>query len=231
MVTILGDPASVSAQAEQDIRALGYRTQRVTGAGLADPGMQPYVRDIERLRSPTSVTHSPPRSRARHGATTCASARGQAQLRSDAVRNRTCPDAQVLTIGAGARQAMSSNWPNRPKWTVTELPEDPTEFVMSMSSSSSRGIVLVDRSASDDLALAAALAHAYSYTMVPVDPGGPLPPGSLRTWLSQSSAAVDQILTVGSGDRLGSIEAAVAGVVSGPLGHVDAPPAQPPAFD
>jgi hypothetical protein len=230
MVTILGAEDSVPAQTEQDIRALGYRTQRTNGAALADPGPQPYVRDLERiliadLGDPLAAALAS----ASLGYYVVYSDGGTLSAEQKAIINRSSPSADVRTIGPLARQAMSASWPNKPKWTVSDLPVDGPEFVVSMSLVGP-GIVLVDQGAATDLALAVALAWTYGYTLVPVDPGAPLPT-DLRTWLSQSSAFIDQVLAVTSDDRLDIVEAAVAHVVSGPLGHAVAPPAQPSASD
>ena len=86
-----------------------------------------------------------------------------------------------------------------------------------------RGVVLVDRTSPRDLVVAVALAKFYGFTVLAVDPAGPLP-ASLRDMLSRNSGLTNQVMTLGSGGRLDALEVSVLAAVGGPLGHVSAAP-------
>jgi hypothetical protein len=224
VVTILGGTDVVSAQAEQAVKALGYKTDRTTAP-------DPTTMAVTVNGSPSGATTILVVDAADvTGYAAAISTLGHYSQQSVLLTNgSTMPDkaktflngvkpqnAAVYAVGSAAQSAMASSWSGKPGLPVTAV--NSTADLLNRFSGGAQQAVVVDRSNLTDVITAIGLARTYGAPVFAIDPKAGLDDG-IKAWLDTSSGQIDQVFIVDSKGTIGAdLEHTVGGLVAGPLG-------------
>jgi hypothetical protein len=225
-VVIVGGPAIVPVAAENRVKALGYRTRRVSGtdaSGIATAA----AKELAHYTAPTSfvvVDSSDPALVA--AAWTIAPPWGSLFLLSN---GSTLPDAERailtsvpndITVYAVGSAAAASVGPATSHMKIVNIDGADTAAVtanlLHHFGADARRLVVVDRSSPVDILVGVGLAREYGVPLLALDPKSDVD-SAVRSWLEDSAGTLDVVMVVGSAAGSG-LPNAVGGWVGQPGG-------------